>query len=67
MAAPNSALCALRPYPASDLTPLMLDATKPHNWIVLAVMILVLGFALRQISARVPAAKTVTSAAGFGA
>lgn len=44
----------------------MIDATKPHNWIVLALMVVVIGFALHQVAARVPAANGVVRAS-FGA
>jgi hypothetical protein len=43
----------------------MIDFTKPHNWIGLAIVILVVGFVYHTGLSRYPAARQVTQAAGF--
>ena len=43
----------------------MIDWTKPHNWIGLALAILVIGFVWHQVGNRVPAVGGAVRA-GFG-
>jgi Na+/citrate or Na+/malate symporter len=42
----------------------MIDFTKPHNWVGLLVAMLVIGFVLKQVAARVPSVDQVRRAAG---
>jgi hypothetical protein len=43
----------------------MIDWTKPHNWIGLAVAVLVIGFVFKQSGMRNPTVGRVTQAAGY--
>jgi len=45
----------------------VIDLTKPYNWLAIVLVMLIGGFALRQIGARVPAVRQINQAAGQAA
>jgi Na+/citrate or Na+/malate symporter len=46
---------------------LVLDLTKPYNWLAIVFVMLVAGFALRQLGNRVPLVRQINTAAGQAA
>jgi Na+/citrate or Na+/malate symporter len=45
----------------------MIDLTKPYNWLAIVLVMLIGGFVLRQVGARVPVVRSINMAAGQAA
>lgn len=45
----------------------MIDLTKPYNWLAIVFVMLLGGFALRQIGQRVPVVRQISAAGGVAA
>ena len=43
----------------------MIDWTKPQNWLIFAVMLLVIGFVLNQVGSRSGQAKRALASSGL--
>jgi hypothetical protein len=61
-----SLACHLRTASGSAIARQVIDWTKPHNWIGLAIAVLVIGFVWHQLGGRVPQVKGAVQAA-YGA
>jgi hypothetical protein len=45
----------------------VIDLTKPYNWLAIVFVMLIGGFVLKQLGARVPLVRSVNTAAGQAA